>query len=136
MLCLLLGGCMTSGLTGALPVVEEGNAAQIIVIRPSHMKAVGTAYPILIDGVKAYNLGSGEHVTIPVTAGRRILAIRCIAATTINDDLTRAVTLTRGEPLYFTLEPAVWTCPTLTPIPPAEATRLTQDTTDITGVQR
>lgn len=136
---LLLGGCSTSyGLTGALPAVEEGNSAKVVVIRPAQRMAVSrvTSYPLLIDGIKVYNVRSGQFVSIPVTAGRRIIAVRCLGAIVTKTDVTMPITLARDEAVYFKLEPSIWTCPDVRQIQTDEAMGLMRDTTDITGVQR
>jgi len=137
---LLLGGCSTYGITGALPAVEEGNSAKVMVIRPAQRMAVSVvgSYPVLIDGIKIYKIGSGQHVSIPVTAGRRIIAVRCLGAivTKAKTDVTMPITLVRDEAVYFKLEPSIWTCPDLTQIQSDEAGGLMRDTRDITGVQR
>ena len=136
---LLLGGCSTSyGLTGALPAVEEGNSARVVVIRPAQRMAGSrvASYPLLIDGVKVYNVRSGQFVRIPVTAGRRIIAVRCLGAIVTKIDVTMPITLARDEVVYFKLEPSIWTCPDVTQIQTDEAIGLMRDMTDVTGVQR
>jgi hypothetical protein len=96
------------------------------------------SYPVLIDGIKIYKIGSGQHVSIPVTAGRRIIAVRCLGAivTKTKTDVTMPITLVRDEAAYFKLEPSIWTCPDLTQIQSDEARGFMRDTRDITGVQR
>jgi hypothetical protein len=133
---LLLGGCSTYGITGALPAVEEGNSAKVVVIRPAQRMAVSVvgSYPVLIDGIKIYKIGSGQHVSIPVTAGRRIIAVRCLGAIVTKTDVTVPITLVRDEAVYFKLEPSNWTCPDVTQIQSDEAKDLMRDTTAITGV--
>lgn len=136
---LLLGGCSTSyGLTGALPAGEEGNSARVVVIRPAQRMAGSrvASYPLLIDGVKVYNVRSGEHVSIPLTAGRRLIAVRCLGVFVTKTEVTMPITLARDETVYFKLEPSIWTCPDVTQIQTDEAMGLMRDTTDITGVQR
>lgn len=136
---LLLGGCSTSyGLTGALPTGEEGNSARVVVIRPAQRMAGSrvASYPLLIDGVKVYNVRSGEHVSIPLTAGRRLIAVRCLGVFVTKTEVTMPITLARDETVYFKLEPSIWTCPDVTQIQTDEAMGLMRDTTDITGVQR
>jgi hypothetical protein len=136
---LLLAGCATSyGLTGALPAVEEGNSARVVVIRPAQRMAGSrvASYPLLIDGVKVYTVRSGQFVSIPVTAGRRIIAVRCLGAIVTKTDVTMPITLARDEAVYFKLEPSIWTCPDVTQIQTDEAMGLMRNMTDITGVQR
>jgi hypothetical protein len=133
---LLLNACSPYGLTGTLPEVDQGNSAKIVIIRPPQMKAGGTSYPIHIDGIKAYNINSGQHVSIPVTAGRRVLAVRCVGAIATNDEITTPMTLARDEVVYFKLDPTFWTCPDVTRILRDEAIEFMRETTDITGVSR
>jgi hypothetical protein len=74
-LALMLAGC-AHGLIGELPkVTDPANAAEITIVRPARFVGSGVMNTITLDGRHLYELASGEHVTILVPPGNRVVGV-------------------------------------------------------------
>ena len=69
---LLLAGCTSGSLIGALPTVPDPSlAANVVIVRPFSVFGSARRPTITIDGTDTYDIGPGEHVAIPVAPGER-----------------------------------------------------------------
>lgn len=64
------------GLLRALPI-ESGQAASLTVIRESSPLGAGARKTISVDHEDVLGLGNGEHATIQIPAGERLIEASC-----------------------------------------------------------
>ena len=114
-------GC-AHGPLGALPVVDSGRAAELVIIRPGVFVGCGTSSRIVLDGEKVFALGCHEHVILPVPEGERILGV-AYRTWFVEDVNTTVVTTAAGRRYYFRLDPG-YGSPLLNRIPAAEGEKL------------
>jgi len=76
-LLLLLAGCASGYLIAAPPTVPDPTrAATVIIVRPATLIGAAVTKTVRIDGVELYELGVGEHVSIRVAPGERIISLK------------------------------------------------------------
>jgi hypothetical protein len=73
---LLLAGCTTHGLIGALPTIPNPtDAAEIVVIREWRFIGGGANLEITLDGAPVYGISTGEHVSLRVAPGYHVVGV-------------------------------------------------------------
>ncbi len=104
----LLAGCAPGYPIGPLPVVPDpGRAATVIFVRPSHFAGAGATITLTIDGVETYELGTGEHVAVPVSAGERIVGLKTWSPNILFSRIypTQTIQAEPSRTYYFRVEP-------------------------------
>jgi hypothetical protein len=120
---LLLAGCTSGSLIGALPAVPDPSlAANVVIVRPFSVFGSARRPTITIDGTDTYDIGPGEHVAIPVAPGERFVGMRIWDLVTIRGAVK--INAERGRTYYFVVSPGT----TITEVSEAEGRALLADT--------
>jgi hypothetical protein len=120
---LLLTGCTSGSLVGALPAVPDPSlAANVVIVRPFSVFGSGRRPTITIDGIDTYDIGPGEHVAIPVAPGERFVGMRIWEFVTIRGSVK--INAEPGRTYYFVVSPGT----TITEVSEAEGRALLADT--------
>lgn len=74
-MALVLTSC-AHGRVGPLPTISNPkDAGSLVIIRPSRLLVAASAFKVTVDGAEVGAVGNGEHLTIPVPAGERIIGV-------------------------------------------------------------
>jgi T4 superinfection immunity protein len=73
---ILLTGCTTHGLIRPL-AVEPGASGSLTVIRTWNLVSVGMTYAVSVDHEEIFGIKVGEHATLAVPAGDRLVGVDC-----------------------------------------------------------
>jgi hypothetical protein len=76
---LFVAACSPRGHLRTLPVPAE-RAAKLTVIRLSDIEGAGNTWVVSVDDQEVLGLRSGEHATVTVPAGDRIITSDCVRA--------------------------------------------------------
>ncbi len=75
LLALLFAGCATGHPVGPVRSLQ-GAAATLVCVRTIGPLGIGMTATVTIDGADVYELGAGEHVTLPLDSGERFIGVR------------------------------------------------------------
>ena len=118
--CILtVEACSTHGPVGALPTISDPRqAAEIIVIRDQRVLSAAGIITVGLDGVRVYGIDAGEHVILPVPAGKHVVA----ASESLAIDRSMMLDAQPGRRYYVRLQPMVGdgTVPILVAAPQGE----------------
>jgi hypothetical protein len=73
----LVSGC-SPGPTGRVAAMSPAPAARLVAIRESSFTGTTDRYTITVDGADVLALRPGEHATIGIEAGPRVIGVRCL----------------------------------------------------------
>ena len=122
----ILTGCAPGYLVGPLPVVSDiGQSSTVIFVRPLRPTGVSVTVTITIDGVETVELGTGEHVTIPIAAGEHLVGVKGVVEITLGRiHKTRTIQAEPGRRYHFRIDHAM-----LDRVPETEGIELVAKTT-------
>jgi hypothetical protein len=118
----LLTSCTTHGLIRTIDVAPD-QAAQLTVIRSYAFVGSARTTAISVDHEDVFGIRAGEHATLKVPAGDRLIGADCTAAGTPKH---LRLKLAPGEHRYVHVRPAL-TCPPIE-VPEATAVKLIAET--------
>lgn len=125
-LILMLTGCATGRLIGAAPVVDDmANAATVVVARPFNIFGMSRRPTILIDGKETYDLGPGEHVSMAVAPGERLIGMYIWDIVPVRASVK--IQAVAGRAYYFIMTPMA----RLSEVTEAEGRERVADTTPV-----
>jgi hypothetical protein len=92
-----------------LPIVEENEASDLIIIRDKSFIASGAAMIISIDQIAAYSLPSGSYILRKVSPGAHVIAAASQSPNSPSPIPTKEkmahITTKAGEKVYLLVEP-------------------------------
>lgn len=103
-----LAGCAPfHGALRPLPDVPAGARAEVTVVRPASFVGAVLSYVVTVDGVEYFAMRSGDHATMPLPAGERIIAVKCNCGWSPTGMDAIRVTLEPGQHYYFSVSPSL-----------------------------
>lgn len=116
---LTVEACATHGRVGAPPTISDPKqAAEVIVMRDQRFLSAAGTITVVLDGVPVYGIDAGEHVILPVPAGKHVVT----ATESLAIDRSTVLDAQPGRRYYLRLQPIVasGTVPILVAAPQGE----------------
>lgn len=100
-----LSGCAYSGSLAPLPLIQNGESAEVILIRESAFTNGGASFIINLNGIDVFAIANGSYEILHIPSGDHTLIAKIFGSPETTKDSVAQLSLSSGERKYFSMSP-------------------------------